>query len=67
MNGRNVIGISNPKVRQRSVDRPVTVRGVSPMEDEMIPKDSKHAPGIEGDDRPENLPVKRSDDKSDDL
>ena len=60
-------GIPNLKVRQRSVDCPVTVRGVSPMEDEMIPKGSKDAPGIEGDDRPASLSVKRSGDKSDDL
>ena len=33
----------------------------------MIPKGSKDALGIEGDDRPASLLVKRGDDKSDDL
>ena len=59
--------IPNPKMQQRSVDCPVTVRGVNLMEDRMVPKGSKDAPGIEGDDRPASLSVKRGDDKSDDL
>ena len=33
----------------------------------MIPKGNKDASGIEGDDRPASLSVKRGDDKSDNL
>ena len=40
------------------------VRGVSPVEDETIPKSSKDAPSIEGVDRPASLSVERGDDKS---
>ena len=37
----NATGVPYPKVWQRSVDAPVTVRDVSPNEGEAIPKGSK--------------------------
>ena len=45
---QNATGIPHPKVRQRSVDAPVTVRDVSPGADEnVIPQGSrKDAPTI---------------------
>ena len=66
MNRRNVTGIPNPKEWKRSVDCPVTVRDVSPVEDETIPMGRKDALGIVGDDRPASLSVKKGDDKLDD-
>ena len=60
-------GIPNPKVWQGFVDCLETVRDVSLVGDETIPKGSKHAPGIEGNDRPVSLSIKRGDDMSDDL
>ena len=44
---QNAMGIPHLKVWQRSVDTPVIVRGVSSVDENVIPQDSrKDAPGI---------------------